>query len=133
MNGWRSRLRLIAVFFVAARLHDLIMMGCENTPAMMAVYHGSAGAVDLFLLYLAQKWISGRLCDHIQASCIASVVINFVGYRLYMAYSSPDLYNHLITGLSCVQYLRLLLVYLGRHDADDYQYAVVPGASSARA
>jgi len=131
MNGWRSRLLLIAAFFLAAKVHDLIMLGCANTPQMMAIYHGSAGAVDLLLLYVAQHHISGRLCDHIQASCIASVIINFVGYRLYMAYSPPDFYNYLIAGLSYVQYLRLL--YVGRHDADYYEHAVVPGAPSVRA
>jgi len=131
MNGWRSRLLLIAAFFLAAKAHDLIMLGCANTPQMMAIYHGSAGTVDLLLLYVAQHHISGRLCDHIQASCIASVIINFVGYRLYMAYSPPDFYNYLIAGLSYVQYLRLL--YVGRHDADYYEHAVVPGAPSVRA
>lgn len=131
MNGWRSRLLLIAAFFFAAKVHDWIMLGCANTPEMMLIYHGSAGAVDLFLLWIVQHRISGRLCDHIQASCIASVVINYVGYRLYMAYSPPDLYNYLIAGLCYVQYLRLL--YVGRHDADYYEHAVVPGALGVRA
>jgi hypothetical protein len=131
MNGWHSRLILVAAFFLAARMHDWIMLNCANTPEMMAIYHGSAGAVDLFLLYLAQHRISGRLCDHIQASCIASVVINFVGYRLYMAYFPPDIYNLLIGTLSYVQYLRLL--YVGRHDADYHQLAMVPGTASVRA
>lgn len=131
MNGWRSRLLLIAAFFFAAKVHDMIMLGCANTPEMMMIYHGSAGAVDLFLLWIAQHRISGRLCDHIQASCIASVVINYVGYHLYMAYSPPDLYNYLIAGVGCGQYLRLL--YVGRHDADYYEHAVVPGTFSVRA
>lgn len=131
MNGWRSRLLLIVAFFLATKVHDWIMLGCSNTPEMMAVYHGSAGAVDLFLLWIAQHRISGRLCDHIQASCIASVVINYVGYRLYMAYAPPDIYNYLIAGLCYVQYLRLL--YVGRHDADYYEHAVVPGAPCVRA
>lgn len=131
MNGWHSRLLLIAAFFLAAKVHDWVMLGCDNTPEMMALYHGSAAAIDLFLLWITQHRISGHLCDHIQASCIASVVINFVGYRLYMAYSPPDLYNYLIVGLCHVQYLRLL--YVGRHDADYYEHAVVPGALSVRA
>ena len=131
MNGWRQRLLLIVAFFIAAKVHDLVMLGCDNTPEMMLIYHGSAGAVDLLLLWIAQHRISGRLCDHIQASCIASVVINYVGYRLYMAYSPPDLYNYLIAGLCYVQYLRLL--YVGRHDADYYQLAMVPGTVGVRA
>jgi len=131
MNGWHSRLLLLAAFFFAAKVHDWIMLGCANTPEMMLLYHGSAGAVDLFLLYLAQHCISGRLCDHIQASCIASVVINYVGYCRYMAYSPPDLYNYLIAGLCYVQYLRLL--YVGRHDADYHQLPLVSGADRVRA
>lgn len=131
MNGWRQRFLLIAVFVLSAKVHDWIMLGCANTPQMMFIYHGSAAAVDLFLLWITQHLISGRLCDHIQASCIASVVINYVGYRLYMAYSPPEMYNYLIGILSYVQYLRLL--YVGRHDADYYEHAVVPGAPSVRA
>lgn len=131
MNGWRSRLLLMAAFFLAARVHDLVMLGCANTPEAMAAYHATAGAVDLFLLWIAQHRISGRLCDHIQATCIASVAINFVGYRLYMAHSPPDLYNFAILGLSYAQYLRLL--YVGRHDADYHDVPMVPSAFGARA
>lgn len=130
MNGWRQRLMMIFAISMATVIHDWVMLDCANTPEMMLIYHGSAGAIDLFLLWIVQHHISGRLCDHIQASCIASVVINYVGYRLYMAYSPPDLYNYLIAGLSYVQYLRLL--YVGRHDADYHQYAVVPGAVGVR-
>lgn len=131
MNGLRHRLLLVAAFFIAAKIHDWLMLDCANTPEVMLAYYGSAGAIDLFLLWIAQHHISGRLCDHIQATCIASVVINYVGYSLYMAYSPPDIYNFLIAGLSYVQYLRL--IYVGRHDADYYEYAVVPGALGVRA
>lgn len=48
-----------------------------------------------------------------------------------MAYAPPDVYNHLIEGLSYVQYLRLL--YVGRYDADYHERAMVPSASSVRA
>jgi len=131
MNGWRSRLFLLVAFFCIPKVHGWIMLECPNTPEAMWIYHASAGAVDLFLLYLAQHFISGRLCDHIQASCIASVVINYVGYRLYLAYSPPDLYNNLIWGLSYGQYLRILFV--GRHDADHHEHAIFPGALGGRA
>lgn len=131
MNTWRQRAFLLAVLFCAARVHDFVMLGCPNTPAWMLAYHGSAGAVDLLLLYCAPFFISERLCDDIQATCIASIVTNFVGFCAYMAYAPPSYYNALIEGLCYVQYLRLL--YVGRYDADHHGRAVVPGALGVRA
>lgn len=131
MNTWRQRSCLLVVLFCAARVHDFVMLGCPNTPAWMLAYHGSAGAVDLLLLYCAPFFISERLCDDIQATCIASIVVNFVGFCAYMAYAPPSYYNALIEGLSYVQFLRLL--YMGRFDVDYHWRAMVPGAARVRA
>lgn len=131
MNGWRQRVLLMAVLYCAAKVHDFLMTGCPNNPAWMLIYHGSAGAVDLALLYCAPFFISERLCDDIQATCIASIVANFVGFCAYMAYAPPSYYNALIEGLCYVQFLRLL--YVGRYDADLHRRAMVPGASGVGA
>jgi len=130
MNTWRQRACLMAVLFLAARVHDFVMLGCPNTPAWMLAYHGSAGAVDLLLLYCAPFFVSERLCDDIQATCIASIAANFVGFCAYMAYAPPSYYNAFIEGLCYVQYLRLL--YVGRYDADHHGRAMVPGALGVR-
>ena len=131
MNGYRSRISLLIIFAIAAWIHTQVTLSLPNTPEAMIVYHGSAGAVDWFLLYSAPRLISGRLCDDIQASCIASIIINFAGFCAYMAYAPPDIYNYLIAGVSYVQYLRLL--YVGRYDADHHERAVFPSADCLRA
>jgi hypothetical protein len=120
----------MAVLYCVAKVHDFAMLGCPNTPAWMLAYHGSAGAVDLLLLYCAPFFVSERLCDDIQATCIASIVANFVGFCAYMAYAPPSSYNALVEGLCYVQYLRLL--YVGRHDAGHHRDSLFPGADSVR-
>jgi len=131
MNGWRSRISLILIFVISSWIHAHATASLPNNPEALDLYHGSASAVDWLLLFSAPMLISGRLCDDIQASCIASVIINFAGFCAYMAYAPPDVYNHLIEGLSYVQYLRLL--YVGRYDADYHERTVVPGTSCVRA
>jgi len=128
MNGWRARLFLLAIFFIAPWVHEFLTAEFPNTPEAMAVYHGTAGAVDWFLLYSAPRLISGRLCDDMQASCLASIVVNFAGFCAYMAYTPPVICNALIAGISYMQYLRIL--YVDRHDADYYSGAMVPGTYS---
>lgn len=131
MDTWRSRFALLALFVLVPEAHDLIEPSFPNTPEGTALYHASASAADFMLLYCAPYFVSERLCDDIQATCIASVVINFVGYCAYMADAPPIIYDILIAGLCYAQYLRLLFV--GRHDADYYDGAVDDGADCVRA
>lgn len=109
MNGWRSRLTLGALMWVAIQAHGIFTDSLPNSPWGMLVFHGSAATVDLFLLMCAPFFIDGRLCDDIEALCLASIVGNALGWALYLAYASPDFYNTYMWGLSYVQWGRLLL------------------------
>lgn len=133
MNGWRARIALLVIFVITAWLHAEVMvsLALPYTKEAGFLFFGTAAAVDWLLLYSAPKLITGRLCDDMQASCIASVVVNLAGYCAYLAESPPVLYYTLITGLTYAQYLRLLFV--GRHDADYIEQSVVPGTDSVRA
>lgn len=133
MNGWRARATLLALFWATAQLHALVMkaLALPPTDEAGAFFFLTAATVDWLLLYSAPHLISGRLCDDMQASCIASIVVNCAGLCAYLAYTPPAYYYTLITGVTYGQYLRLLFV--GRYDADYHERAVHPGADCVRA
>ena len=130
MNGWRFRMVLALVFYATAKIHEFATSSFGNTDEWMLAYHGSAAAVDLILLYCCPWLVQGSLCDDIQATCIASIVVNALGWALYLAYSPPVIYNSLITGLCYVQFARLLL--MDRHDADTVGRAIFCGLAGGR-
>jgi hypothetical protein len=127
MKGWRGRLAMLSAFWLTAKLHAFIMISMALPPTDEAglLFFGSAAAVDWLLLYCAPRALEGRLCDDIQASCIASILVNFAGFCAYMAHTPPLLYYLVIDGVTYVQYLRLFFV--GRHDADHHERTMVPG------
>jgi hypothetical protein len=128
MNGWRGRIAMLLAFWLTAKLHALAMVSLMLPPTDEAgfLFFGTAAAVDWLLLYSAPRLISGRLCDDIQASCIASMVVNVAGFCAYMAHIPPWLYYTIIDGVTYGQYLRLF--YVGRYDADYHERSVLPGA-----
>lgn len=110
MNGWRYRVTFLAALWAAAKIHADMMHPLPNTPLGMLVFHGSAGLIDLILIYCAPTFLSGPLCDDTQTLCLISIVANFLGWLLYLAYAPPAFYNSFMWGLGCVQSVRLFLV-----------------------
>jgi len=133
MNGWRARLTLLGLFFAATQLHALVMTALHlpYTEEAGVLFFLTAATADWLLLYSAPKLISERLCDDMQALCIASIVVNCAGLCAYLAESPPSLYYTLMTGITYAQYLRLL--FMDRDDADYHERAVHPGADCVRA
>ena len=130
MNGWRSRALLAAIFYAAAKAHDFAMQGIGNSDEWLFLYHGSAAAVDLMLLQCCPRLLEGKICDDIQATCIASIAVNALAWGLYLAYAPPVICNTLIAGLCYVQFVRLL--YVDRHDADTVGRALLRGLAGGR-
>lgn len=130
MNGWRFRLVLAGIFYVSAKVHEFATASFGNSDEWMLLYHGSAATVDLLLMYCAPWLIQGRLCDDIQATCIASIFVNALGWALYLAYTPPVIYNSLIAGICYVQFARLLFV--DRDDADTIGRALLRGLAGGR-
>lgn len=110
MTTWRSRLLTGLAFLLAIDVHQYCTADLPNTPGGMLLFHGSAAAVDLLLLFAVPRFVSGRLCDDMESLCLASILVNFVGFLAYMAYAPPTVYNVLSWSLSYVQWGRLLLV-----------------------
>jgi len=114
MIAWRSRLTAGLVILAALKVHAMSTADVPNCPLGMLVFHGSAAAVDLLLIYAVPALVVGRLCDDMQTLCLVSIVVNFIGWILYMAYAPPVIFDVMSWSLCYVQFGRLLIV-----DVDD--------------
>lgn len=99
-----------ALLITGAAHHNLVSGVC-NTPSGMLLYHGSAAAMDFLLLICAANFLKGRLSRDMQILCWFSMIVNFCGWLLYLAYAPPITYNYAIGALGYVQIARL--IYLG--------------------
>lgn len=125
MNCWRSRLLVLLILWITMDIHAAVLERVPNSPAGMLAFHGSAAAVDWILFYCLPWLLHGELCADMEATCIASMVGNAVGYFAYLAYVPPVFFNTYMWGLCCVQAIRLLL--LDRNDLDHLRFSLVRG------
>jgi len=122
-NSWVARLTYGFVLWLAGVMHHIIVQNVSNTPEGMLVYHTSAAATDYMLLICSSSFLYGRLADDMQMFCLFSMVVNFTGWVLYLAYAPPISYNYAIEVLGYVQYARLILVGIhGTDRARDYLF-----------
>jgi hypothetical protein len=97
------------MILLATYAHGWATAELPNAPVDMLLFHGSAALVDLLLLYAAPAVLRGRLCADSQKLLLASIVGNFAGWLLYMAYVSPIFYNVYMVALTYAQLLRLII------------------------
>lgn len=116
MNSLRFRVIFGLTIWLGWYLHIDATQALPNTPEGMLLFHGSAAAVDLFLVYSAPQFLEGKLCDDTQNLCLASIVGNAVGWAFYLAYLPPVFYNTFMGVLGYVQLARLFMV--DDHDAN---------------
>ena len=109
MNSWRARFSGCALILIAMYFHDVATERLPNTPIGMLLYHGSGALVDLFMLFSAPAILSGQLCTDTQKLLLLSIIGNFAGWLLYMAYFSPTFYNCVMLAITYVQLLRLFI------------------------
>lgn len=109
MNTWRHRLLVGLLFWLIFRFYLVITEPLPNSSVGMFVFHIGAAFIDFMLLICANHLLNGKLSDDMQTLCYVSIVFNFLGWILYMAYAPPIFYNGLMGVLSYVQYLRLIM------------------------
>jgi hypothetical protein len=109
MNSWRARCLAGASILLGMYGHAWATEHLPNTPAGMLMFHGSAALIDLFFLHAAPAALRGRLCVDAQRLLLASIVGNFAGWLLYVAYVSPIFYDTVIWALTYLQLLRLFI------------------------
>ena len=123
MNTWRNRIATGLLFWLVMQVHSETTAAVPNTPAGMLLFHWSAAFADYVLMLSLPSLVDGRLCDDLEILCLASMVVNFLGFIAYLAYASPVFYNVFMWGLAYVQWGRLLLT--DRHDLDDLGHNIV--------
>lgn len=111
-NSWAARCLYGLTLWLSGAAHHILVGGIENTPEGMFVYHLSAAATDYMLLISASSVLAGRLVRNMQALCFMSMIVNFAGWVLYMAYSPPSTYDYAILGIGYVQFGILFTVGL---------------------
>lgn len=109
MNSWRARAVAASLMLLAMYGHGMATESLPNTPTGMLMFHGSAALVDLLMLYTAPAILTGRLCLDTQKLLLASIVGNFAGWLLYVAYVSPIFYNSFMWALTYAQLLRFFI------------------------
>lgn len=125
MNTWQKRVAMLCVLIGALTLHAFCLEGKQNTPVGLLGFHTSAALVDLILIRCAPILLSGRLLDHTQILCWISIVVNFIGWLVYMAYAPPFFYNTAQWILCLIQWGRLFI-------PDDKNVANLMGRGSVR-
>jgi hypothetical protein len=118
MNTLRFRALFGLIIWLGWYVHISATRFLPNTPEGMLIFHGSAAAVDLFLVYSAPRLLEGKLCDDTQNLCLASIIGNAVGWAFYLAYLPPVFYNTFMEILGYVQWARLFMV--DDHDATNH-------------
>lgn len=72
------------------------------------MYHGSAAAADMFLIYAAAEILRGELGYKIQCLNLASMIANALGYFAYMHYVSHWFYDITMWGLCAILVYKLI-------------------------
>jgi hypothetical protein len=109
MNSWRARCLAAAIMLLVMYGHAWATETLPNTPAGMLMFHGSAALLDWLLLCIAPMLLSGRLCNHTQWLCFASICGNFGGWILYMCYAPPNYYDCFMWWLTVAQLVMLFI------------------------
>jgi hypothetical protein len=130
MNSWRSRATFGLTSFAMALIHAIATVDVSNTDLGMLIFHGSAVACELFLIYLVPHLLEDRVCTDMETLCIVSIVANALGWGLYVASAPPVFFNTFTWGLSYVQLIRLSTP--DRYDADHYGVPLLRGGAGGR-
>ncbi len=114
MNHVSKRLLVGLSLWLVVVAHPALVGDVSNTPGGMMIYHGVALLFDYATLVVCSFMLDGQLRDDMQTLCLASMIVNFIGWILYLAYAPPVFYDCAIGVLGYVQWIRL---FLGDHDA----------------
>lgn len=105
------RLYASAIFVLITLLHELFLSDLDGF-----AYYGSAALFDFFIIALTSGISpTPKTVIELHAICAASIVINFIGWALWVSYMPPDAYNTLFI----VLYAWAVFILLQRDGADD--------------
>jgi len=89
LQGMPSRRFVAYVIAITELFHYLLFNDTEGL-----LYYGSAALFDLLaIMMIAHLAIPTNLAKQVLFICSASIVMNYMGFVLWIAYMSPALYN----------------------------------------
>lgn len=74
----------------------------------MLMYHGSAVLADLVIILIAGYALTGRVSFDIMYINLCAVIVNFIGWALWLEYYPPTLYNWSMSAIIFAQWARLI-------------------------
>ncbi len=128
LNCWKARLFYGLVLWASGIAHHEVLSGISNSPVGMFIYHITAAITDYMLLLCVPSLLCGRLAESMQQLCLLSMIVNFTGWVLYMAYVPPMPYNYAISVTGYVQYA--ILFTAGIHGLNSAWQCFICGANS---
>lgn len=110
----RARAFVCVTFACFTLIHDVIFRDVDGL-----AYYASAGAFDLLIIYLISLERGCKeLVTRLQVLCLLSIVLNFIGWAMWVSYLSPKFY----TSAYFVFYSVAIICMLQRGGAYDLGY-----------
>lgn len=110
MNTWQSRLLIGLLLLLFQWAWNDLNAPLPNTPEWATVFFCGAALLEYAVCRAMPRILQGRLCDDMQILAGCCIVLDALGFLGYMTKTSSVYYNHLMWGLSYVQWARLLFV-----------------------
>ena len=94
-------------------------------------YYGTAALARSITIALLEFAPRSPLAFHIQVINYALIVVNFIGWVMWVSYAEPYLYDILIMALVVTEWLRLLIRTKadGEHWSSNFMRSIYPNAA----
>jgi hypothetical protein len=110
MNTWRDRLFIGLVLLVSMQIHSEINAPLPNTQFWALIFYGSAATVEALICLVIPKYLEDKLCDDMLILGYVCIIVDAIGFTLYMTKTPSIYYNSTMWVISYVQWCRLLFV-----------------------
>jgi len=118
---WRRRLLIALLICAGFVTHAYILRDIPNSPEWMLVFHGTAAAFDLLILFCARFFLNSDIRTDFEILSLLSVLGNFLGWIAYLLYYSPIYYDNGMYFLAIITALRLIIK--GDHERNIASYS----------
>lgn len=84
-----ERLFAGSMFAITSAIHYIAFYNIDGI-----AYYGSAALTDLAVIFLTIRLrIISKTIEHLQNICVVSILLNGIGWVVWMLYLPPDVYN----------------------------------------
>lgn len=109
MSALSLRIKVALGVLLALAAHACATDNTPNTPEGMFIYHVSGALMDTMLCFVVTFALSGLRGRIMGWLMVAAIATNVIGYVLYMLYVSPAYYNTAMWSLTAAQFAVLFV------------------------